>query len=346
MKKFIGILSVAILITINSVSALDDSENGTTTEDAMLIVLNVPSIDDEYYAEVFDDIIDFQANYSRLIRKNKDLVIVICDERTMPIIEHRFSDGVLIEATISDIWMRDFSTANPFWPVQFRYSPAAQGGSETDAYFVQDEFNLFAKSHNLDYSRSTLILDGGNIVDSYKGKIVVTDRFLTDNRLSKYLAKDKLRHLLNVDSVAIIPNDDPNGLAHADGMLMFLSDEKIILNQYPEPFRSSVINELLSSFPDIEIIEIPVEANGKDYDERFVSACGINVNAVVTNKNIYLPHFGRKLDELIVRTIQSHTKKIVVSIKTRNICAMGGSVRCLSWQVTGKNANKLLRTKM
>ena len=42
---------------------------------------------------------------------------------------------------------------------------------------------------------SDYILDGGNVVDDYQGRIIVTERFLEDNRLSKQEGKAVLKEI-------------------------------------------------------------------------------------------------------------------------------------------------------
>jgi len=154
---------------------------------------------------------------------------------------------------------------------------------------MQNGFSLFLKKQGITYQKSDLILDGGNAVENYHGKVIVTDRFLQDNKLSKSDAISKLKALLKVEHVAVIPSDDPEGLAHADGMLMFVDENTLVINRYDEPFRSSVLDELNNAFPDIKIVEIDVEFDTEVWDEDFPSACGIYTNALISKNYIYLP---------------------------------------------------------
>ena len=54
-------------------------------------------------------------------------------------------------------------------------------------------------------------------------------------------------------------------------------------------------------------------------------------------------HFNNVHDDEMLALIQSHTDKIVVPIPAENVCFMGGSVRCLSWQVKGANKANILQ---
>ncbi len=66
------------------------------------------------------------------------------------------------------------------------------------------------------------------------------------------------------------------------------------------------------------------------------------MNAVVTANNIYMPVFQNALDAPIRQLIESVTDKKVHPVDATDVCEMGGSVRCLTWQLQGPNAEKLI----
>lgn len=45
-----------------------------------------------------------------------------------------------------------------------------------------------------------------------------------------------------------------------------------------------------------------------------------------------------KEDAAALQQIRSITKRTVVPVQSANVCHMSGGVRCMSWQVRGKNA--------
>lgn len=55
-----------------------------------------------------------------------------------------------------------------------------------------------------------------------------------------------------------------------------------------------------------------------------------------------MPHFGDSNSDVAIETIKANTNKTVVSVPAKNVCKMGGSVRCLSWQQSGKQAELFL----
>lgn len=310
-----------------------------------VIIIASPSVidtyNDDFFADIFEDIIDFDVEYANAIH-GRDNVFILVDEKTRPYFKDRVPDSILVTTKPLHIWMRDFTSINPFSPVQFRYTSASFEQDQVTADTIQSEFNQFIKSIlNIKIPQAIndgkhLMLDGGNIVDNYAGRIVVTDRFLRDNKLSKAVGVELLKKFLGATEVAIIPADDPV-LAHSDGMVMFSDESTLFVNEYEEPLHSAVMSELESVFPNVNIIEIE---SAWDTDDP-TSSCGVNLNATVTQNYIYMPHFGDSISDKALEKIQKHTDKEVVPIPSSKVCKLGGSVRCLSWQQSGKFGSEI-----
>lgn len=312
------------------------------SDDRMLLVLSAPSVHDTYYKSVFQIIVNFQIDYAKAIMGN-DNVVIIVDKDTKPYYENKLPEDILITADVYDIWVRDFTTVNPLDPVQFTYTWASM--TRQESIEVQRSFADFADSFDIQRKASTLLLDGGNIVDNYAGKIVVTTRFMEDNNLTYEQAKRELMNLLGANEVAIIEPDE-EVLAHADGMVSWIDENTLFVNDYSNDpsFRTQIMNELQSAFPTTTIIEVPVKftANPPRQWEGFESACGVNLNSTVTYKNIYVPIFNMTNDQYVVNLIKQNTTKNVITINAEGVCPMGGSVRCLTWQLTRENAKRLI----
>ncbi|OEK05581.1 peptidyl-arginine deiminase [Roseivirga misakiensis] len=308
----------------------------------MLLVLSAPSINDAYYSSALNLIVDFQVNYAKSIMGN-DNVVIIVDRQTRHLYENRLPSDILITAEVYDIWMRDFSTVNPQSPVQFTYSWASMTKRESEE--VQNSFNQFANTIGIERSKTNLIIDGGNLVDNYNGRVITTTRFLDDNNLTYAEGVAALKQQLGAAEVAIIVPDE-EVLAHSDGMVSWFDDNTLLINDYTTDtnLRSQVLNELSSAFPGVNLVEIPVEyaSNSPGQWDGFESACGINLNATTTYNNIYVPVFNMPHEEEALRLMEANTTKNIIRVNAEGVCAMGGSVRCLTWQLTGDNAEKLI----
>ena len=328
-------------INNNSTSTMPEFSN-TISNDRMLLVLSAPSISDNYYSSAFQLIVDFQINYAKSILGH-DNVVVIVDSATKQYYENYLPADILITADVFDIWIRDFSTINPLNPIQFKYTSASMTLQES--LEVQNSFNAFANKYNIKRSNTNLLLDGGNITDNYAGKAITTTRFMEDNNLSYSAAKRELKTLLNATEIGIIESDE-KVLAHSDGMVMWLGKNTLLVNDYSSDtaFKTLVMDELTRSFPNTTIIEVPVQytKNAPGQWEGFESACGVNLNSVLTFKNIYVPVFNMSHDQEALNIIRANTTKNVIPVNAENVCPMGGSVRCLTWQLVGENANKMI----
>ncbi len=325
--------------TIQNANQAENIEN-RLEKDESLIVLSAPSVYNEYYQAIFEDIIAFQADYANQI-KGKDKVVILADKETLPYFKGKVNQSILLEANVEDIWIRDFAPAHPTAQVKFNYLPDFQPAKTSN--LIDNSFEDWFYNSGLKYGKKTsLILDGGNVVDNGKGKIVVTDRFLYDNpNLTYSSAKRKLKQLFGATQVAIVPEVPGDATGHADGMMLWVSDNKILLQKLYGANRRAVMEELKYAFPNVEIVELPDYYKDETWN-GFSSACNIFVNSLVTDKYIYMPTFDSRYDEKMLKMIQSHTHKKVVPITAEGVCFMGGSVRCLSWQMKGMNANKIL----
>jgi len=320
---------------------MTESYANKISDDRMLLVLSAPSVHNSYYKPAFERIVDFQIRYANAIMGNDNIVIIV-DKDTKAYYEE-LPEDILITAEVYDIWMRDFTTVNPLNPVQFTYTWASMTKRESKE--VQNSFIDFADQHDIQRYSTDLLIDGGNIVDNYAGKVITTTRFMEDNDLSYEEAVEELANLLDADEVAILEPDE-EVLAHSDGMVSWIDENVLLVNDYSSDpaFRNLVMDELQAAFPTTTIIEVPVEytTNLPGEWEGFESACGINANLTATYKNLYIPVYNMPHEEDALDLIRQNTTKNVITVNAEGVCPMGGSVRCLTWQLTGENAEKLI----
>ncbi|WP_299494304.1 agmatine deiminase family protein [uncultured Shewanella sp.] len=315
---------------------------------AELIVLASPSEQDTYYADMQDGIMDFQIDYAKKIIKHGDQVLVLSSPSLyQEYVEALGKQNVMI-APMLDIWMRDFTLVNPNKPVMFRYTAVGQGGGkegQVQADEVQDVFYQLVKQAGLDFTSSDWLDDGGNFVSDYADSVVLSTKFLHDNQLTEQKARQTLRQLLRIQNIAFIEADEQGGLEHADGVVSFVEPNTLLVNSYPDDpdYAKQLIMDLKQQLPKIKIVEITTPYDGNDiYDKRFGSACGLYTNMLVTPNRIYLPQFGIPQDKLALAQVRDVTSKTVIPVSSSQVCHMGGGVRCMSLQLRGDNAQKLL----
>ncbi|MEM1269856.1 MAG: agmatine deiminase family protein [Bacteroidota bacterium] len=327
-----------------NVAPTQTGEAGMSTE---LIVLAPPADGDPYYADVWEDIFAFHVAYARQIAEH-DRVLVLAGDDAYEAYAEALGTEQVIRMEMLDIWMRDFSPSNASNPVLFRYTAEGQGGGargQREADAVQEVFADFASEAGLMFESTDLLNDGGNFVDDYAGRVVLSRKFLRDNNLTEAQGRARIRAVSGAQHVAFIDADEQGGLEHADGVVAFIDENTLAINAYPEDpaYAARLRADLEAGLPDVVIHEIVTPYDGSQiYDERFGSACGLYTNMLVTPDRIYLPHFGIDEDAQAVEAVQSWTSREVIPVQSGQVCQMGGGVRCMSWQLRGTNADALL----
>lgn len=178
---------------------------------------------------------------------------------------------------------------------------------------------------------SKLILDGGNVVKSWR-KVIVTDKILSDNN---YLTKKEiLRELENhfeaeVIIIPAIPGDDTG---HADGMIRFLDDRTVLVSdpnvEGNDIWKAKFLNVLKDYKLDYEIF--PVEVPTDD------SAAGIYINYLHVSNLILLPQFDRfpkGNDDACEKLKNLYPNSNIEPVNADEIVKYGGVFNCASWNV-------------
>lgn len=341
------LLSFVCFLFLLGCGQVDATSDAKPVNDKELIVLATPPSGDDYYTKLIDDIRAFHFAYARKIAKH-DRVIILASDDYYAEYKAELGGDIVKNIEMQDIWMRDFTPSNAAAPTLFRYTREAQGSGrhgQSEADFVQEGWGRFVDPSELQYDQNFWYNDGGNFVDDYAGNIVVSRKFLRDNSLAEEQGRNVLSEIEGVENVAFIESDEQGGLEHADGVVAFIDSNRLVINSYPEDadYTEGLKADLRVGLPGVEIHEIDTPYSGVQiYDPRFGSACGLYTNMLVTPARIYLPQFGIKEDAAALAKIQALTDKTIIPVMSSGVCKMGGGVRCMSWQLRGKNAERLL----
>ena len=311
-----------------------------------LIIVAAPRHNDPYYAEVAADIFDFHIAYAEQVAGHDDF-LVLTDARSAPAYIDALGDDRVAIAPQDDIWMRDFSLSNAEDPILFRYTAEGQGGGregQSEADHVQDQLAIVMEGAELGFTETDWLNDGGNFVDDYAGRAVLSRKFLRDNALNEAEAREILRDSFGLIEIAFIEADEQGGLEHSDGVVAFIDANTLVVNAYPEDpdYAATLIADLRAGLPGVTIHTLTTPYDGSQiYDARFGSACGLYTNMLVTPERIYLPQFGIVQDDEALQAVRGWTDKTVIPVQSGGVCGMGGGVRCMSWQLRGENADRL-----
>ncbi len=346
--NYIGLLALWWMLFI-SLSTLTKMEAAK-----QVIVVSVP--EDKYYKKHLDDICQFVRDLAEAAG-DYDEVVALFPRKFASKLQAKEAGKasatsgscnlgkasiILVDESI-DLWMRDFGLGLPGNPVKFIYGPTYL--SRSDARFVDNSFRRWLSTLKVaglpESIDNDLILDGGNVVDNAKDKAVVSDRFFYENkRIREAELERKLERSLGM-KVAIIP-DPEDTTGHADGVVSFIDTNVLLIADYCDAeYYKMVDDSVKEAFPDLKIIKLPcredkkTKSGKKDSKWRgFSSAVGAYVNILLTNSTVYVPVFGDAIrDQEILSIVRSNTSRRVTSVDTSKLSHMGGSVRCMTWQI-------------
>lgn len=305
-----------------------------------VIVTVAPSLGASQYAEFFDDLIAFLA---RLIKASHsyDQILVVVDPQTAPTVRDRLPDGGLLTGLIPDIWIRDFAPVRVHdTNFKFHYAPAYL--THGVARGIERGFMTWFHSTGLKAEMVDLVLDGGNFVCNGVDSVVISERILADNpTFTRTEIHGQIQSRLGLERVAIIPEGVREKTGHADGMAVWLSDTVLGVARFDEPARSRVLPALERELPGVELVELPFQPTGEMWDD-WESAAGVYVNALSTANALYIPRFGLEADPLAEAAYRSRSGLEVIPVRTGREVRLGGSIHCLTWELTGADAERIL----
>ncbi|MEM9998558.1 MAG: agmatine deiminase family protein [Bacteroidota bacterium] len=310
-----------------------------TNDDRAVVLFAAPSVRSRYYAPYFDRVVAFYTAFFEQ-RAPSDTVLILADSPTALQLRRRLPQSRIISADVPDIWVRDFA------PIQtraglfkFRYAPSYL--SRRDARHIEDAFVRWLDSVGVRTEIVDLVVDGGNVCYNGTDSAVLTERVLQENaHLSRAEIETMLKDRLGLERVCLIPEEPGDTTGHADGMVAWLSPTCLAVANLEPSLRASVLRSVERALPDVEVVALP-HAPSEEQWRGFSDASGIYVNLLATPSTLYVPVFGLEADEAALAVVAQRADRAVVPVPVGKVGQMGGSVRCMSWEVHGAVARRL-----
>jgi agmatine deiminase len=231
---------------------------------------------------------------------------------------------------VRDVWVRDYTpiqvTARA--SVKFRYTPDYLRGHEhlITGEDVVEGFRDLGQCH-----RSEIILDGGNVVGC-RGKAILTDKVYKENLgWDRPLLRRQLRELLQVDQLIIIPKEPYDPIGHADGMVRFIDERTVLVNDYSivDPAFGDRLTGVLRQHK-LRIETLPYFHEGRS-SEGIPSAVGNYINLIQTDRVIVAPVYGVAQDETALAKLESLFGSVpIISLDGTDLAREGGVLHCVS----------------
>lgn len=231
-----------------------------------------------------------------------------------------------------DIWAVDYMpvqiSKDNF--VQFKYNPD----------YLQDrlwrntisDVDSICKAINLTTQKSKLIVDGGN-VSRTEDKVIMCDKVFHENKtLSEKEVIKQLKQLFQVDKLYFVPWDTKDFTGHADGMVRFIDNDTVLINDYSKEdakfqrcFRMSLHNA------GLDWVELPYNPPN---DPTLTSARGLYLNYLQMQQAIIVPTFKTKHDEQAIKVLEKVFKgQTIATVESNDLADEGGILNCISWNI-------------
>ncbi len=231
-----------------------------------------------------------------------------------------------------DIWAVDFMpiqiSENEF--VQFTYDPdylkpKKYHSSITDTDSVCEAIGIIPK-------KSALVVDGGNVIKG-KDMVIMCDKVFYENpQLTEKEIIRGLESLFQVDKLVFIPWDRSDFTGHSDGMVRFIDDNTVLINDYSKESVSYQRNFRMALHnAGLEWIELPYNPYQNFSAD---SACRVYINFLQMQQAIIVPVFNSHFDEIALRVIcEAFKGQVIRTVNSVELAEQGGILNCISWNI-------------
>ena len=233
-------------------------------------------------------------------------------------------DFLPLTASSFYIWVRDYMpiqvSKDKF--VRFNYSPDYL----KDSPEYKPDTSAILSALGIHVIDSDIIIDGGNVI-SCGDKVIMTDKIFRENpHYERNVLIDTLGQLLEAE-IVLIPEDYYDEYGHADGMVRYIGEDRVLLNDYCD-FDKTLRKKLLASLgPHLDIIELHYGA--------YTDKSWAYINFLHVGQHILIPMMDDKLGEMAFRQIADAFPqcKCHPVYHCESIVREGGALNCSTWNI-------------
>jgi agmatine deiminase len=233
-----------------------------------------------------------------------------------------------------DIWVRDFM------PVQYEKGKFMQYKYDPD-YLKPSKYRSTITDPTLTYeqigittAKTTIVIDAGNIVKG-KNKVILTTKIFRENPgYPEARLVNEIKNQLEVEKVIIIPQEPGDFIGHADGMVRFIDDDTVLVNDYPNDTTYADFSLNLRSAlrnAGLQCVSFPYTA-WKNKDS--LDATGCFINFLETGNLLFYPVYGNIHDQHAFNILKKNFKdRQIIDIRCNELAKKGGVLNCVSWNI-------------
>jgi agmatine deiminase len=237
---------------------------------------------------------------------------------------------IRILKNVRDLWLRDFC------PIQVGAENLVKFHYDPD--YLRDEPHLrtgdsIVKSFRPlgRCRRSSIVLDGGNIITS-RTKAILTEKIYKENpKWSRADLRDRLQELLQVDELIVVPKEPFDRCGHTDAMVRFIDEQSVLVNNYAKidpGFGERLLKVLRRRQLAVEFLPYSHEKRSR---AGIPSAVGCYCNFLQTEKVLVAPVFKTKADIVALRRLESVFPGLpIIPLDCTDLAREGGVLNCIS----------------
>lgn len=231
-----------------------------------------------------------------------------------------------------DVWARDYMPIQIMKDkfIEYRYDPDYLQGERKGYRDLKTYPDIVCSRNNLPFTiKSDLLLDGGNLVKS-ENTIILTDKVVIENRLTKTETVNYLKRIFEVENVILIPWYKKEKFGHSDGVLRFINENTVLLHENDKS-NSQLIGKIKAARIYIKWLEFDVCKRNK-----------LNwayLNFLQIENAILIPKLDIDEDNQALEQIKDLFKDYIdpQRIKQVNVRDLvefgGGALNCISWTI-------------
>lgn len=240
-------------------------------------------------------------------------------------------------ANTRDIWARDYMPVqvSDHRFIEFRYDPDYLQGEENRIYKTYTD--IVCDALGLKTIKSDIVLDGGNVIKA-KNCVILTDKVLVENEgiYTTEEITEKLKQLFEVERIVLIPWDKKNDFyGHADGMIRFITENKVLLqgyfDTYPQKYKEQLFTVLKENNLEWESLKFDVPRQDLNRNWAYL-------NFLQTKDLIIMPKLGIDEDEQAFSQMKSifpdYAERCrIFQVDMSPVVEEGGALNCISWTI-------------
>jgi agmatine deiminase len=232
-----------------------------------------------------------------------------------------------------DVWAVDYMPIqikeNKF--VTFVYSPDYLRDTIKWRKTISDT-NAICVALGITADNCDILVDGGNVIKGANSVIMCDKVFRENPHYTEKQLISELERLFEVDRIIFIPTDPSDDVGHADGMVRFLDDNTVLINDYSKEEMDFQLQFRLAFYnAGLNYIEVPYHP----YDNKSdLQANGIYINYLHMKQAVVVPTYGIAEDEKVVRQFEElFSGQTIKTIDCNAIANEGGVLNCISWNI-------------